>query len=219
MHIHLPKGHLSSLRGWLLELLTITCGILIALSLEGMGEWRHNRQLLHEARTNILAELRDNHRSISNPLEVIPDELANLRRVITLCRQERARRGSVDLKKEENLSLAFTLATVSSTSWNTAQAIGAVSLMDYQEIKKYTAVYEIQAETMAIQRQTMDKWLQVQRVASLLGDPPSLKDVSTSDIADIERGASEAISYTSALRTLETELQKQYEGLLEPRTD
>jgi hypothetical protein len=219
MDIHVPKGHPTSFTGWLLELFTITCGILIALSLESMGEWRHNREVLHEARVNILAELRDNHRSISNTVKIIPDELANLRRIVTLCRQERTHRGSVNLDKEMGISIAFTMGTTSTTSWSTAQAIGAVSLMDYQEIKRYTSVYEIQAEALVIQRQTMDKWLQVQRVSSLLGDPPSLKDLSTSDIADIERAASEAISYTSALKQLEDEVLTQIAELLKPQRE
>ena len=45
MDIHPPSGPVHSFRDFCLHLLTVILGILIALSLEGLIEWRHHRSL------------------------------------------------------------------------------------------------------------------------------------------------------------------------------
>ncbi len=53
MDIHGPQGPIQSVKHFFLHLLTITIGILIALSLEGIVEWAHHRSLVSEARMNL----------------------------------------------------------------------------------------------------------------------------------------------------------------------
>ncbi len=214
MHIHLPKGNLESIRGFLLELFTITCGILIAISLESAVESIHHHHLLREARSNILSEMRDNHRIIDSTTKKIPDELEMLQKVVSLCMQERAHRGSVDLRKVKNLNLGFTGFSISSNNWSTAQSIGAVNLMNYEEIKKYTSVYEIQTLATSLHQQTLDKWLQLQRILILLAGKTNLKDFSDNDLAEVERTASEAYSFTSTLQQAGQSLTKKYGQIL-----
>ena len=214
MHIHLPKGNLESLRGFLLELFTITCGILIAISLESAVESIHHHYLLREARGNILSEMRDNHRIIDSTAKEIPSELGMLQNVVALCLQERAHRGSVDLRKVKRINLGFTGFAISSDNWSTAQSIGAVSLMDYEEIRKYTSVYKIQTMATSLHQQTMDKWIQLQRILILLREKTDLKDFSNDDLADVERTASEAYSFTSALQQACQSLTKKYDQIL-----
>lgn len=66
MEIHPPHGPVHSIKDILLQLLTITLGILIALSFEGMREWRQERVLVNEARENMLREIRDNKVTLIN---------------------------------------------------------------------------------------------------------------------------------------------------------
>ena len=56
MEIHAPKAP-HSLKEFLRELITITAGILVALSLEGVIEWNHHRHLVRESRENIHTEI------------------------------------------------------------------------------------------------------------------------------------------------------------------
>ncbi len=65
MDIHPPHRDVSSLSQFLRELVTITAGILIALALEGLVNWRHHRTLAREARANIVNELRENQRDLT----------------------------------------------------------------------------------------------------------------------------------------------------------
>lgn len=69
MEIHPPHGAVRSLKQFLEELVTITAGILIALALEGLVNWRHHRTLAREARANVLSEVRENQRDLTKERE------------------------------------------------------------------------------------------------------------------------------------------------------
>jgi hypothetical protein len=73
MEIHAPTGTVESLKDFGLHLLIVTVGILIALSLEGLVEWRHHRALVEEARANIASEVRENQKGLDGLLKSIPD--------------------------------------------------------------------------------------------------------------------------------------------------
>jgi hypothetical protein len=64
LEIHAPHKPVHSLREMITHLVLVTLGVLIALSFEGIGSWREHRALLHEARANILSELRDNQKEL-----------------------------------------------------------------------------------------------------------------------------------------------------------
>ncbi len=48
----------------LLDLATITIGLLIALGLEGCVEWQHHRHLVHEAEASLRAEIKSNESTL-----------------------------------------------------------------------------------------------------------------------------------------------------------
>src|SRR5262245_25696016 len=60
VEIHPPHAAAHSLKEFLLQLLTITAGVLIALLIEGMVEWNHHRTLVREAKEMIAREIADN---------------------------------------------------------------------------------------------------------------------------------------------------------------
>jgi hypothetical protein len=96
MEIHAPEGPIHSVRHFLIHLLTITVGILIALSLEGLNEWRHHRNLVHEAQSNLANELHDNleqQRAIANVLAAIASTQGQ--------NPERAPRADVERAKQQ----------------------------------------------------------------------------------------------------------------------
>jgi len=64
MDVHGVEGPLHSWKDFFLHLATITIGILIALSLEGILEWSHHRSLVREARESLNSEMRDNQTEI-----------------------------------------------------------------------------------------------------------------------------------------------------------
>src|SRR5207244_7832752 len=64
MDIHPPRQAVTSLQQFLRELVTITAGILIALTLDGLLSWRHHRTLVRKARGNIRNALREKQRDL-----------------------------------------------------------------------------------------------------------------------------------------------------------
>jgi len=63
--IHPPHGPIRSWKDFLLQLVTITAGVLIALSLEGVREWSHYRTLVREARETLAREIAENMKEVN----------------------------------------------------------------------------------------------------------------------------------------------------------
>ena len=72
MDIH-PPHPIHTWRDFGIQLVTITAGILIALSLEGVRESIHDRALVREARENIRREIADNKREVDNEIAGMAD--------------------------------------------------------------------------------------------------------------------------------------------------
>ncbi len=119
---------MDGVRDLLLNLLMITIGLLIALSLEGLVEWCHHVHLVEQARKSLNAELAANRRSLEKALPIVAKEraaadanLAMLQRIQDNPRDKAARHGALDA--------AFEVVNPRKTAWITAQATGALAYM------------------------------------------------------------------------------------------
>ena len=72
MDIHPPHA-IHSWKDFGIQLVTITAGILIALSLEGVRETWRDRALVREARANIRREIADNKREVDDEIGTMAD--------------------------------------------------------------------------------------------------------------------------------------------------
>ena len=93
MEVHPPHSPVRSIKDFMVHLLAITIGLLIALGLEASVEWMHHRRLVHEARQNIAQEIRDNQQNLAKEMSSLPreeDQLEKLLKVISA--EERGRR-------------------------------------------------------------------------------------------------------------------------------
>jgi len=213
MHLHVPKN-IDSLRKFIIELLTITCGIVIALGLESAVEsWRHHREA-GEARERIHSEMRDNMKSVDSLVKEAPGELANLKKLILLCQKERARRGSAsEASSNHGVNLSFTMVTLRTTAWSTAQSTGIVSYIPYEEAAHFTSDYAFLADVVELQQKTVEHWMQLQRLGALLENADEgnmLRGLSDAELARIIDQASETYSYTEALSSMAGDLKKTY---------
>ena len=123
-----------------MQLATITAGILIALSLEGVRESFQHRALVREARENIRREMADNQREVDGELAGVAVGRKRLEAALEWAQARLA------TKKTEihELNVNFSLAELSSANWLTAERTGALSLMDYAEVQRYAKVYNMQ---------------------------------------------------------------------------
>ena len=64
--IHLPHKSIHGLREFFLHLFTITVGLLIAVQIESLVEWRHHLHLAAEARAALRVEIESNLKDLKN---------------------------------------------------------------------------------------------------------------------------------------------------------
>ncbi len=170
MDIHPAMKPVESLKEFGMHLLIVTTGILIALSLEGLLEWHHHRELAEEARTNILNEIRDNEKGLDDFLKAAPAISKNQTGVLDVLDDVLAHGKS----NKELPPFGSTLAELSNTSWTTAQTVGALGFIPYAEVKKYAGVYQLQDEYLRLQTRAEDAYVGAIALLSQNNDPNGL---------------------------------------------
>ena len=151
LDVHEPHEPIHGWRDFLLHLFTITIGLLIALSLEGLVEWQHHRHLVHEAEASLHAEIKSNAQSISGIGKDIEAQEAMLQHDIVVLNMAIAHR---DISKE-HMSVAYHLTEADDVSWRTAQSTGALALMPYSSAQEYAQIYATQAAFESAERQAV----------------------------------------------------------------
>lgn len=123
-----------------LELTIVTAGVLIALLVQSLVEWRQHRNLVREARVMIGREIADNKRELETSLAGIEVRRRNLAASLQLADELLTKKKS----SIHSLELGMSLADLSAASWHSAERTGAVSYMDYDEVKAYSILYGFQ---------------------------------------------------------------------------
>jgi hypothetical protein len=176
MDVDVPEGRIESIKDFLLHIGTVTLGILIALGLEGIREWVHERNLVHEARTNLISELRDNEQELSRTLRSIPRTRAQMEQALTSTgRLAQAKMGeTIDL----HLSIGFSDASLLTVNRSTAQTTGALGHMSYGEVRKYAVLYQGQERFVRAQQRFIDQlMLFMSAMRPGRGDQPSQTEI------------------------------------------
>jgi hypothetical protein len=130
-------------RDFLLHLFTITIGLLIALSLEGLVEWQHHRHLVHDAEASLHGEIKSNAADMAGALEDLHKEQDTIKHDVVVLK-EIAKTGT--LPKDSSMSLSFHIHTFDSVGWKTASATGALAYMPYDRAQEYADIYTDQQE-------------------------------------------------------------------------
>jgi hypothetical protein len=129
------------MQGWrdfLLHLITITIGLLIALSLEGLVEWQHHRHLVHEAEASLHAEIKSNADGIAASLNELHKQQAILNKDVSILKTVIA---TAKLPPDHHMSITFNIIGFDGVAWKTAQSTGALSYMSYDLAQEYGSIY------------------------------------------------------------------------------
>jgi hypothetical protein len=151
MEIHPPHA-IHSVKHFALQLLTITVGILIALTLEGIVQWAHHRQFVHEAEANLTTEIRENQAELAKGTQDLNASEQELEELVALVHALQKNRNT----PVKDIHFDWTLDELHATSWNTASATGAIAHMDYSQVKRYTRIYDLQQQFMTTQNRAFD---------------------------------------------------------------
>lgn len=207
MEIHPPHA-IRSVKDFLLQLLTITVGILIALSLDGLLEWQHHKHLIHEAEANLTAEIRENQQENAKTMQALHANLEQLKDMLSLVHKLQENR-TTPLK---NINFSWTLEDLHATSWNTASATGAIAYMDYAEVKRYTRIYDLQQHFITIQNRAFDSIVEVYGLSTLL--QRNMRRVSDVELSQAERILGLALANAGAVESMENALDEEYMKIL-----
>jgi hypothetical protein len=141
LEVHPSHKSIHGWRDFLLHLLTITIGLLIALSLEGCVEWEHRRHLVHEAERSLQVEIETNARGLKETAADILNQRKILRADVDVLKQI-----IKDHKapKDSHMEITFHIRGFANLSWKTAQSTGALSYMSYANAKEFAEIYNTQ---------------------------------------------------------------------------
>jgi hypothetical protein len=193
MEIHAPERLIHSKKDFLFHMLTVVLGILIALMLDGIVTWGHHRVLVREARANIATELRNNKETIQKAVPEIQARQKQLEEVISTIDQVEKTR-----KLSGKLGYGFASYELYSTAWKTAAVSGAVTHMEYEQLKDYTDAYDLQQDFLTVQSQGFTSVGNLAAAMRVLNQ--DITKVPQEKLEDIQR---EAIKILTIQKTLE----------------
>jgi uncharacterized protein YjbK len=152
IEVHPPTEPVHGWRDFLVHLLTITIGLVIALSLEGCVEWRHHRQLVREAVSSLQGEIKANAEKTTGALEDIRKEQETLKNDVAVMKRIIA---NPKTPNHEEMTIAFRIRTFDDVSWRTAQSTGALGYMEYEQAHQYSNLYDEQNEIYVAEQQAV----------------------------------------------------------------
>jgi hypothetical protein len=160
---------------YVFSFITITAGVLIALLINGLVQWNDDRQLVAEARATIAREIADNKKDLEATLAGMQADFARFDGAIQFASEMlAAKKTSV-----RELNLHLNLADLSSTSWRTAERTGALGHMDYDEVQRYSKLYDLQELLVEQQRNMLSRLGEASAILNSDFDPdnPNPKDL------------------------------------------
>jgi hypothetical protein len=140
LDVHPPHGPIRSWKDFVLHLLTITIGLLIALALEAAVESLHHHHMVRDARANLRREIVENQRLYTENLRSLQAKLVQLEQDIDQLRELRAGR----TPEHFDLQWSFAWDGFVDSAWTSARDIGAIGYMRPEVIEKYWELYRQQ---------------------------------------------------------------------------
>jgi hypothetical protein len=210
LDVHPPHEPVHGWRDFLLHLFTITIGLLIALSLEGLVEWQHHRHLVHEAEASLHEEIKGNAESIHAALADLKKQQANLSHDVVVL-NKMIKKMPKD-KLHDTMEITFHISGFEDVSWKTAQSTGALSFMPYDMAKQYSNLYSTQdAIYIAEQQAARDAILSL---APFTDTDESGPDPTPAEATDIKQKINILQGQLFLVEAIMTSLDKHYKEFL-----
>jgi hypothetical protein len=150
LDVHAPHESIHGWRDFSLHLTTITIGLLIALSLEGLVEWQHHRHLVFDAEASLHAEIKNNAAGMADTISDLHKEQASLKDDVVvlnyIIKNHKA-------PEHSSMDVTFHIRTFDGVAWKTAQSTGALSYMSYDRAQEFSEIYLEQDELKAAEEQ------------------------------------------------------------------
>jgi len=203
MDVHPPHGAIHGWRDFFVHLIVITLGLLIALGLEGIVEWAHNKHLVHTAEANLRAELLANRKTLADDLRFL--DYAQKQTASDLSVVSAFKAGN-----HPNAELAFrwTWNSPGSAAWDTARNTGAIALMNYQTAETYSDIY---AQQVTVTTQSGTFIRDIYRTSAPLEGGRTLKELKPAELDTVIANAQQTLADLKLLRDFSESLARLYE--------
>jgi hypothetical protein len=146
MEIHAPDHPPSTWKETTKHLAIITAGVLIALTLEGVVSWIDHRLLVREAVANLTAELRNNKKELDGLFASLDKQSGQLKHLDEIANE--LAKGPIT-QGEARLDIFG--SELKNAAVTTGQITGAFGYMEYDQVRRYADVYDLQAGFMRLQ--------------------------------------------------------------------
>ncbi len=154
MDIHPSHAPIRSVRDFLLQIFTVTCGIIIALGLEALIQWRADAALAHVTRADFKAEISAN---LDNLLQLRPETEGDVRWMLSMVAYGQAKLKG-ETAKPPKLIASRSFATMPKSAWDTALATQAIHRLSFQQARQLAETYNKQAALNDLNDQAEHQW-------------------------------------------------------------
>jgi len=147
--LHAPEGPIRSIKDFLVHIVIVTIGILIALGLEQLVEARHHAHLARQAVEGFTRELTVDGRQLQDVLTTNPKVRAEIDEWI-------ANLSAANPHEMDYPGIYFD--PVSTTSWETAMATQALGELPYEQAHLYADAYSALRIVDDLRRRGLSDW-------------------------------------------------------------
>lgn len=203
MDVHPLHGGIHSWRDFFVHLIVITLGLLIALGLEGIVEWGHNRHLVHTAEANLTAELQENRRTLAGDLRFLNAAQKQFQSDLAILSSFKGTNHATG-----ELRFNWTWNGPASAAWDTARNTGAVALMNYDSAERYSSIYSQQALVGTVSQVFLRD---IYRTGAPLEGGRGLKDLKPAELDTMIANAQQTLADLQYLRDVSESLARLYQ--------
>lgn len=182
MDIHRPKHPVASLRGFLLEMFTVTCGIIIALGLDGLVVAHHNDRLRQQALRDFQAEVGASQQRLGAILSGQAADSALIEKLLQYGTERLAHRPT---KFPGGQIIARSFAFLPSDAWQTALATQAIAQLSFEQVRALAALHAGDVVFNDFQAHAREQWVGI----AAFGDPEQLDDAEIRNALQVLRVA------------------------------
>jgi hypothetical protein len=139
IEVHPPHENVHTWRQFLIHIVAITIGLLIAIGLEQTVVYCHHRHQLQQARRELAAELEENRRVLAKNLDAVRKMTADLDADMALLRAAQTSPAPVGSK------LVYDLGNIywpKDGTWQAVKQNGSLGLMAHDELHYCVYIYE-----------------------------------------------------------------------------
>ena len=210
MPLTVPRPSARTAREFAFQIVTIIAGILIALALDGILERARDRATVRDTRAAIQSEMRDNLRDLRETLPAIEGHQKQLGVIVQLTEDLLAKRPST---AKPNLGLST--PSLNRANWQTADRTGALALMDFDDVREYSEVYELQSLVVDSQNRVMERLSGIAALLYGLSREGTPREHEQQDLVTLRTRALDAFSAVGLHLELARQLIEDSAGALE----